>query len=62
MKIYAVNKNYMGTSAGVMFRDGMGETENPLLIEWFQTHGYTLEEDEKKSGKAEKKTGKKAED
>lgn len=44
MKIHAVNRNYTGTSAGVAFINGEGETDNPLLLEWFRTHGYTVEE------------------
>ena len=44
MKIYSPNKRYSGVSANVIFVNGVGETENPYLIEWFQSHGYTVEE------------------
>ena len=43
MKIYAPVKNATGTWASVRFVNGVGETDNPMLIEWFKTHGYRLE-------------------
>ena len=43
MKIYAPNKQANGVYASVMFVDGVGETDNPKLIEWFRSHGYSLE-------------------
>ena len=43
MKIYAPVKNTNGVYASVRFVNGVGETDNPRLIEWFRTHGYTLE-------------------
>lgn len=43
MKIYAPNKYANGVYASVLFVDGVGETDNPRLIEWFETHGYKLE-------------------
>lgn len=42
MKIYAPNKQANGVYASVLFVDGVGETDNPRLIEWFRTHGYVL--------------------
>jgi hypothetical protein len=45
-KIYAPNKQYDGVSASVSFAKGVGETENPTLIAWFNGHGYTVEESE----------------
>lgn len=47
MKIYAPNKQANGVYASVLFINGVGETENPRLIEWFKTHGYELEKCEK---------------
>lgn len=44
MKVYSPNKEYTGTSASVPFCNGMGETDDPHLIEWFKEHGYTVEE------------------
>ena len=44
MKIYAPNKQANGVYASVLFINGVGETNNPRLIEWFKTHGYELEE------------------
>jgi hypothetical protein len=47
-KIYAPNKQYTGISASVAFAKGVGETDNPTLIEWFIEHGYEVEEEDKK--------------
>lgn len=44
MKIYAPNKQSNGVYASVVFVNGVGETDNPRLIEWFKAHGYELEE------------------
>lgn len=44
MKIYAPIKNATGTWCNVHFKNGVGETDNPKLIEWFKTHGYRVEE------------------
>ncbi len=49
MKIYAPNKQANGVYASVMFVDGVGETDNPKLIEWFKAHGYKLEKSLEKS-------------
>jgi len=43
-KIYAPNKQYSGISASVAFAKGVGETENPTLLDWFRGHGYEVEE------------------
>ena len=43
MKIYAPVKDANGVYASVMFVNGVGETDNPGLIEWFRQHGYMLE-------------------
>lgn len=43
MKIYAPNTQANGVYASVIFVDGVGETDNPRLIEWFKSHGYRLE-------------------
>ncbi len=42
-KIKAPNTQYTGISAGVPFVSGVGETDNPYLIEWFRSHGYEVE-------------------
>lgn len=42
-KIYAPNKQYCGVSASVSFVNGVGETDDPNLIEWFEDHGYKVE-------------------
>lgn len=43
MKIYAPVKDANGVWASVRFVNGVGETDNPKLIEWFKTHGYKVE-------------------
>lgn len=45
-KIIAPNKQYTGISASVSFCNGLGETENPILIEWFKSHNYTVIEED----------------
>ena len=49
-KIYAPNKQYTGITASVGFAKGVGETSDPDLIDWFKTHGYTVEEDAEAPG------------
>lgn len=44
-KVFAPNKNYTGISANVVFRNGVGETSDPHLIEWFKAKGYAVEEE-----------------
>ena len=44
MKIYAPVKDTNGVRASVRFVNGVGETDNPHLIEWFRSHGYRVEE------------------
>lgn len=45
MKIYAPVKNVTGTWASVRFVNGVGETDNPNLIKWFEKNGYRVEEE-----------------
>ncbi len=40
MKIYAPVKDANGVYASVRFINGVGETDNPHLIDWFRKHGY----------------------
>lgn len=47
-KIFAPNKDYTGTSAGVSFAKGEGETEDKWRIEWFKNKGYEVVEEEGK--------------
>jgi len=58
-KIIAPAKGYNGTSASVTFKAGVGHTDDPHLIDWFEKKGYTVEPEEsageKKLTKAEKK-------
>lgn len=43
MKIYAPVKDANGVWATVRFVNGVGESDNPRLLKWFEDHGYTLE-------------------
>jgi hypothetical protein len=43
-KIYCNNKQYNGISATVAFVNGVGETNIPHLVSWFQENGYIVEE------------------
>lgn len=42
-KVIAPNNQYSGLSAGVAFVNGVGETDNAHLLEWFEEKGYTVE-------------------
>ena len=44
MKIYAPVKDANGVWASVRFVNGVGETDNPRLIEWFRSRGYIVED------------------
>lgn len=48
MKIYAPNKQANGVYASVLFVDGVGETDDKWLIQWFANHGYTIEKSPEK--------------
>lgn len=60
MKVHAPNKNYTGVSASVAFCNGVGETEDPYLLEWFKSHGYEIEESPKEETEQKKAASKKA--
>lgn len=51
MKIKSPNEDYTGVSASVPFCNGVGETEDPYLIQWFKDHGYKVEETPEKASK-----------
>jgi hypothetical protein len=59
VKIISKVSGYNGESAGVQFRDGVGETSDPWRIQWFLDHGYTVEDSSEKKP-AEKKPPAKA--
>ena len=42
-KIVSKVPGYSGESAGVQFRDGIGSTNDPWRMQWFEDHGYTVE-------------------
>lgn len=42
MKIYSPVKDFNGLRANVRFVNGVAETDNPTLIEWFRNRGYRL--------------------
>ena len=45
-KIYC-NKSFNGISASVNFVNGVGESNLPYLISWFQENGYTIIEEKR---------------
>lgn len=47
MKIYAPVKNFNGLRNNVRFVNGVGESDNPSLIAWFESRGYQVESSEK---------------
>lgn len=47
MKIYAPVKDANGTWCSVRFTNGVGETNDEHLIDWFIQHGYEVENVEK---------------
>ena len=63
-KIYTPVKGYNGISASVTFKEGVGETSDAHLIEWFRAHGYTVVEDipEEKPAKPKRRTTRKKKD
>ena len=42
MKIYAPVSDFNGIRGNVRFINGVGETDDPKLINWFETHGYKV--------------------
>lgn len=61
--VFAPNKDYAGVSAGVVFVNGAGSTDDPHLLEWFRIHGYEVEESlsqEEKPDAAKRKRGNRA--
>ncbi len=50
-KIYSPNKAYTGVSASVSFCNGVGETADKHLIEWFKAKGYMVAEETKPKSK-----------
>ena len=42
-KVYAPVKDANGVWASVRFVNGVGETKNLALVEWFRQHGYRVE-------------------
>lgn len=43
MKIYAPVKDFNGIRSNVRFVNGVGETNDPNSIKWFESHGYSVE-------------------
>lgn len=43
MKIYTPVKDFNGVRNTVRFVNGVGETDDKLLIQWFVDHGYIVE-------------------
>ena len=38
-------KGYRGVSAGVVFVDGVGKTENAWVADWLKNRGYSVSEE-----------------
>jgi hypothetical protein len=49
-KIYCSNNQYNGISAGINFANGVGVTNDPHLIAWFNENGYTIVNDPREPG------------
>ena len=43
MKIYTLVKDFNGVRNGVRFINGVGETDDLKLVEWFRNQGYVVE-------------------
>ena len=56
MKIYSPVKDFNGLRANVRFVNGVAETDNTHLIEWFKNHGYTVEKSLEKSDESVEKS------
>ena len=53
-KVYTPLQCYNGISASVTFVNGVGETDNENLLEWFEERGYTVEREKPKRAKKAK--------
>ena len=47
MKIFAVNNEYNGITAGIKFDKGVAFCDDDNLVSWFINAGYRVEEDVK---------------
>ena len=60
-KVRTVVEGYTGVRASVAFVNGVGETDDPHLLDWFREHGYQVEDAEQaaetKPKKAKRKKG-----
>lgn len=43
-KIFTKTKGWSGKAADVIFVAGVGETDNPVLVDWFKRKGYEVVE------------------
>ena len=50
MKICSPNKEYTSVSASVPFCNGMGEMDDPYLIEWFKSMVIKLKGQYRRAG------------
>ncbi|MGO4543233.1 hypothetical protein AB4Z29_00335 [Paenibacillus sp. 2TAB23] len=60
-QVIAPNREYTGLSAGVMFMNGVGQTDDPHLLEWFAEKGYEVEQVAQEEDKAAETAKKEAE-
>lgn len=47
---------FTGIRAGILFVNGVANTENEWLMQWFKTHGYAVETDVPEEATEEKGT------
>lgn len=62
MKIYAPVKDFNGLRNNVRFVNGVGETDDKWLIQWFVNRGYTIEKSLEKGDDTTEKSLEKCED
>lgn len=60
VKVHTPVKGFTGTSAGVAFADGVGETDDPNALAYFKRHGYEVEDKKAAAKPSEPKPAKKA--
>lgn len=55
-KVKTPVEGFSGVVAGVEFKDGKGETDNPAALMYFARHGYDIEHEKPEHKTAAKKT------
>ncbi|WHH58480.1 hypothetical protein [Petroclostridium sp. X23] len=55
-KVTAPVVGYSGVTAGVTFKNGVGETDNKWLATWFKEKGYKVENQEEEKATKNKRS------